>query len=126
GALRAQGDAGSRALPRSFSIGFQRSPWVRRRSGTFSMRKSAISTWWTCSHVTGVETLASGWGRTAYTEASGRPQAFWLESIRTRSAGRGDRRYSAVARDSFAATASENAFAKRHTAFCSGPRTIGT
>jgi hypothetical protein len=30
------------------------------------------------AHVTGVDTLARGRGRTEYTEASVRPHAFWL------------------------------------------------
>src|SRR5581483_6731848 len=51
--------------PREASIGFHRSPRRLRRSGTLAMRKSSISTpSATSSHVTGVDTVASGLGRT--------------------------------------------------------------
>src|SRR5262249_8469061 len=65
--------------PRRSRSGAQRSPRRRTRAGTLSGRKSSVRTPSSISRqLTGVETHARGLGRTEYTEASVRPQAFWL------------------------------------------------
>src|ERR1044071_6696219 len=65
--------------PAFFSRGANRSPVFLKRARTLSRRKSSMRTPLSISfHDTGVETQASGCGRTEYTEASVRPHAFWL------------------------------------------------
>src|ERR1700751_6468270 len=61
------------------SSGFHKSPILERRGGTVFMVNSFISTPRSIScQVIGVETVASGFGRTEYTEANVRFPAFWL------------------------------------------------
>lgn len=51
--------------PRGRSSGFQRSPSVATRAGTLRVVKSSMRMpRWTSCHVTGVDTVASGLGRT--------------------------------------------------------------